>query len=80
MTKEEIRDFYGRILGYIETDDSTGNKTVRDFYGRILGYYKKSLNATTDFYQRIIGRGDLCSSLIQEAENEYQSKLKANKH
>ena len=34
MAKEFIKDFYGRILGSVET---IGNKTTaRDFYGRIL--------------------------------------------
>ena len=35
MNKETIKDFYGKILGTVETDNQ-GNKTVRDFYGRIL--------------------------------------------
>ena len=39
MKKDAIRDFYGRIIGWVETDESTGNKTVRDFQNRILGYY-----------------------------------------
>lgn len=63
MEKEYIRDFYGRILGSVETDDK-GNKTVRDFYGKILGYYDKSNNVTRDFYKKIIGRGDQAVSLI----------------
>ena len=46
MTKTEIRDFYGRIIGWVETDEVTGDKTGRDFYGRIVGYYQKSLNWT----------------------------------
>ena len=36
-TKTQIRDFYGRIIGTIETDNFE-NKTARDFYGRIVGY------------------------------------------
>lgn len=58
-----IKDFYGRILGKIETH-ANGNKTVRDFYGRILGYYDARLNVTRDFYNRIIAKGDASSSLI----------------
>ena len=38
-TKETIRDFYGKILGYIETDSVTGNKVATNFLGKILGYY-----------------------------------------
>lgn len=58
MTNEEaIRDFYGRIIGYIETEPN-GNKVVRDFYRRVLGKYDKSSNTTRDFYGRVIARGD----------------------
>lgn len=70
MTKREIRDFYGRIIGWVETDDVTGNKTGRDFYGRIVGYYDAKLNVTRDFYQRIVARGDALSGLIWEEENK----------
>lgn len=62
--KQEIKDFYGRIIGYIETDVNTGKKTATDFYGRILGYYKKDLDITTDFYGRTLARGDVLSGLI----------------
>ena len=65
MEKEYIKDFYGRILGSITTDEK-GNKTIRDFYGKILGYYFKDKNITTDFYKRIISKGDRASSLIKE--------------
>ena len=63
MEKEIIRDFYGKILGTIETDKN-GNKVVRNFYGKILGYYDKATNTTRDFYKRIIARGDQASGLI----------------
>ena len=63
MEKEYIRDFYGKILGSVETDNK-GDKTVRDFYGRILGYYDKANNVTRDFYKKIVGRGDQAVSLI----------------
>ena len=35
VNKEIIKDGYGKIVGYIDTDH-TGNKTARDFYGRIV--------------------------------------------
>lgn len=62
-TKEIIRNFHGRILGYIETDNK-GNKIVKDFYGRRLGTYDKENNVTRDFYGRILNRGDSVVSLI----------------
>lgn len=65
--KETIRDYIGRIIGYVETDGN-GNKTVRDFNNRILGYYDAKQNVTRDFYNRIIARGDAAVGLIyQEA-------------
>lgn len=40
MQEEIIRDFYGKIIGYIQVDNN-GNKIVRDFYHKILGRYDK---------------------------------------
>ena len=33
-TTQVIKDFYNRIIGYIETDSVTGDKVGRDFYRR----------------------------------------------
>ena len=65
MDEIVIREFSGRIIGRIQPQPN-GDKIVRDFHGRILGYYRKSLDATTDFYGRIVARGDACSMLIQK--------------
>ena len=67
MTKREtIRDFYKKILGYLDTDTITGVKTVRNFYMKILGTYDPRDNKTRDFYKRIIGTGDLTLMLLNE--------------
>ena len=58
-----IRDFYSRIIGYIETDDQ-GNKVVKDFYRRTLGKYDAKADVTRDFYNRIISKGDITASLL----------------
>lgn len=63
METHVIRDFYNRILGYIEIDKQ-GNKTVRNFYRKILGRYNAKQDVTRDFYNRIIGKGDLTSMLL----------------
>lgn len=63
MESQYIRDFYGRILGRIDTE-SNGNQVARDFYGRILGRYDKFSNTTRDFYGKIIGQGNSVASLI----------------
>lgn len=62
-TKVPIREFSGRILGWIE-DDGQGNQQIRDFVGHILGSYRKSEDKTRDFYGRIIGSGNLLTMLL----------------
>lgn len=59
-----IKDFFGRKVGSIETDEQ-GNKIVKDFYGRLQGKYDKRLNVTKDFYGRVIARGDISSALLK---------------
>lgn len=77
--RENIRDFYGRIIGYITTDTVTGNAVARDFYGRILGNYDKKLNVTRDFYGRIVAQGNTTSALIWENESKLQNEKNKNK-
>lgn len=67
MATETVKDFYGKILGYIETS-SNGDKTIRDFYRKILGYYRKDRNVTTDFYGKILAKGDISSGLLFKAK------------
>lgn len=55
--KDVIKDFNGRIIGYVE-ELSNKDKRVTDFYGRVIGYYRKRDNTTRDFYNRIVARGD----------------------
>ena len=80
-TTETIRDFNGRILGYIETDSITNDQIGRDFYNVIVGYYDAKQKVTRDFYRRIVGRGNILASLIMRAaeENERKRTLKNNK-
>lgn len=64
MTQTQtIKDLYGRIIGYVE-EDSNGDKTAYDFYRRVVGRYKKNLNATQDFYGRIVAQGDITVSQV----------------
>ena len=67
MSKEPIKDFYGRILGYIETL-SNGDQVATDFYNRQLGKYYSRENVTKDFYGRILARGNILSSLIMNSK------------
>lgn len=66
---ETIKDYYGRILGFVETSPN-GDKIGYDFYKRVVGYYEKKANLTKDFYRRIVGRGDILVSLIMSANNK----------
>ena len=47
MTKRDtIKDFYKKIIGYVDTDTITGVKTVRTFGMKIVGYYDPKTNIT----------------------------------
>ncbi len=76
MTRRNIKDFYGKIIGSLEEDDE--KIIAKDFYGKILGRFDKKQDVTKDFYGRIIGTGDLTSSLIWQANAEHEAQLKAN--
>ena len=62
MAKEAIREFSGKILGYLE---DTGDKIkATDFYGKPLGHYDKRSNKTYDFYGSVVCSGNGASGLI----------------
>lgn len=65
IERDKIKDIKGKIVGFIDTDTSNGNKVVRDFYGKMLGKYNKRLNITTDFYGRTLGKGDRLLMLLK---------------
>lgn len=62
-TKLVIREFSGKIIGYIYVDE-TGKKTVKEFSGKIVGYYYPDRDVTTDFSGKIVARGDASSALL----------------
>ena len=64
IQRDKIKDWTGKIIGFIETDSVTGNKVVKDFHGRILGRYIKKINQTQDFYGRLVAKGDQSSMLL----------------
>lgn len=64
MQTEYIRNFNGSILGILETQ-ANGDQIVREFPSqRILGFYRKKEDHTTDFYGRILSRGNTVISLL----------------
>jgi hypothetical protein len=64
IQRERVKDWKGKVIGFIETDTLTGNKIIRDFYGKIKGRYNKKLNITQDFYGRIVAKGDQSSMML----------------
>lgn len=70
IEKTKVKNFYGRIIGYIETDTVTGNKIGRNFYNKIIGRYNKAEDKTRDFYNHVISRGDTLTGLILAEENK----------
>ena len=63
MNRQTIKDFSGKIIGFIDVDDK-GNKVVRKFNLMIVGRYDAKLDVTRDFQGRIIAQGDVCGSLL----------------
>lgn len=65
MAKDEyIRAFDGHILGIITTE-SNGDQTAREFPSRrVLGYYRAKYDHTTDFFGKVIAKGNAVAGLI----------------
>lgn len=55
--KEPVRDFYGRVVGWVETDNE-GNQIIRAFSGRIIAKYDKRFDVTREFSGRVISKGN----------------------
>ena len=64
MERITLKDASFRIIGYVDVD-SKGNKTLRNEKFQILGYYKANQNVTQDSSFRIVGRGDILTSLLR---------------
>ncbi len=61
--KKAIKEFSGRILGYVDYDYSGSGKATA-FSGRILGTYDSRNDYTKDFSGRILYQGDCLSALV----------------
>ena len=66
IVREPVKDWRGKILGFIETDTQTGNKKIKDFYGKIKGKYNKRLDITQDFYGRKVSNGEQLLRLLDK--------------
>ena len=65
MADRPLRDANGRLLGKISTL-SDGRAEIRDQNSRLLGRYDPRENKTRDRNSRIVGYGDLLSSLLDK--------------
>ena len=64
MAKQTIRDVStGKIIGTLDFQPN-GDIIVYDFFGKNLGKYSKSMDATLDFFGRIVFKGNMAASLI----------------
>ena len=60
MTKQELRDRQGRLIGKIESNGS--KETIRDAQGRHLGTFDGK--QTRDAQGRLVGNGNLLTTLL----------------
>lgn len=60
--RQELRDSYGRIIGYIE--ESYGKLVGKDGSFRIKGYYDPRNNETRNTSGYLVGRGNLLALVI----------------
>ena len=65
MARQAVRDFYGRILGFIDDGMYSNKVAAQLFTGEIVGFYDESRDVTMDFYGRIICTGNGLVGLIE---------------
>lgn len=62
--EEIIRGFPDqKILGYIKTE-ANGDQIALNFGRQILGYYRAKYDHTTDFFGRVVAKGNTVVSFI----------------
>lgn len=66
--REPIKDFYGRVLGWLE--DHGDRIIATDFYGQRVGVYDKARDFTSDFYGVRVCDGDGTVGLIMKAAEQ----------
>ena len=66
MAKEYVKDFYGRVLGYLETQGT--KQYARDFYGKVVGTYDSKDKFTRDFYGRVLTQGNTLMGLLYKGK------------
>lgn len=63
MIKQVLKNSHFNIIEYIETR-ADGKQVITDSHFAIKGYYDPKSNKTTDSHFRIVGTGNLLTSLL----------------
>jgi hypothetical protein len=63
MTKQDLRDRTGRLIGRIK-ETSTGRLEIRTASGRLLGRYNPKNNQTRTASGKLVGKGNLLTTLL----------------
>ncbi|MGD0275085.1 MAG: hypothetical protein ABSB79_03350 [Syntrophales bacterium] len=61
--EQVLRDKHGRLMGKIK--EVSGKLEISDQHGKLLGKYDPKSDQTRDHSGRLIGKGNLLSSLLQ---------------
>lgn len=62
MTKHELRDARGVLLGWVES--SNGVDTLRDYRGTLKGTYDTRHNEARDYRGTLVARGNVLTRLL----------------
>lgn len=61
---QQITDRFGRIIGFISSDNNTGEQMLTDRFGKVKGWYNSRTNMTTDRFGRVVGFGNILTTLL----------------
>ena len=59
----DLKDRYGKFLGKIRVNPNNGNQEILD-PGKVKGVYDSKTNQTKDPHGKVVGSGNLLSSLL----------------
>jgi hypothetical protein len=63
MSRHDLRDRNGHLLGWITTT-SSGKQELRNPYGHLKGTYDPKTNQTCDPNGHLVARGNLLTTLL----------------
>ena len=68
MKEEAVKDWAGKVLGWVRTDDR-GNQIVYNFGHRVLAKYDAQNDRTTDYAGRVLSHGNTAIAYIYKDNN-----------